>query len=57
MPTLYISNGGQSVKYERNTEIHKINGSGKMNSRANKPATAHTFPFLTAKGNKPLVRL
>ena len=40
MPTLCISNGGQSAINE--TNIDKINGSEKLKVSSNKPATAHT---------------
>ena len=46
MPTLCISNGGQSAINE--TNIDKINGSEKLKVSSNKPATAHTRDRCTA---------
>ena len=40
MPTLCISNGGQSTIIE--TNMNKINGSAMMKVSAENPATTHT---------------
>jgi len=50
-PTLCISNGGQSAVNIKNMD--KINGNAKMNTSAEKNATAHTLDrrALNIKGN------
>jgi len=46
-PTLCISNGGQSAVNIKNMD--KINGNAKMNTSAEKTATAHTLDRQTVK--------